>query len=108
MIEQISVPALNTCAKMLREGSDRAKTLLLHALLDIYQRKPMRVNMKEPVELEPMKKIDELRRFSNKELRLTKESMGAQTKSSEYCGPIRKKSYYYVWNCRDGKQLFHQ
>ena len=22
--------------------------------------------------------------------------MGAQTKSSEYCGPIRKKSYYYV------------
>ena len=61
MIEQISVPALNTCAKMLREGSDRAKTLLLHALLDIYQRKPMQVNMKEPVEMEPMKKIDELR-----------------------------------------------
>ena len=31
--------------------------------------------MKEPEELEPMKKIDEIRRFSNKELRLTKESM---------------------------------
>ena len=52
--------------------------------------------MKEPVELEPMRKIDEIRKFSNKELRLTKESMGAMPKSSEYCGPIRRKSYSYV------------
>ena len=52
--------------------------------------------MKEPVELEPMKKFDEIRRFSNIELRLTKESMGALPKSSECCGPIRKKSYHYV------------
>ena len=48
--------------------------------------------MKEPEELEPMRKIDEIRRFSNKELKLTKESMGALPKSNEYCGPIRKKS----------------
>ena len=50
----------------------------------------------EPVELEPMKKIDEIRRFSNKELRFSKESMGALPKSSDYCGPIKKKSYSYV------------
>ena len=96
MIEQFSVPALSTCVKMLREGDERVKALLLLAFLNIYQSKPMRVNMKEPVELEPMRKIDEIRRFSNKELRLTKESMGALPKSSEYCGPIRKKSYSYV------------
>ena len=96
MLEQISVPALNTCVKMLKEGDERAKALLLLALLDIHQSKPMRVNMKEPVELEPMKKIDEIRRFSNKEMRLTKEYMGALPKSREYCGPIRKKSYRYV------------
>ena len=52
--------------------------------------------MEEPVELDSMKKIDEIRRFSNKELRLSKESMGALPKSSEYCGPIRKKPYSYV------------
>ena len=96
MIEQISVPALNTCVKMLREGDERAKNLLLLALLDMHQSKPMRGNMKEPEELEPMRKIDEFRRFSNKELRLTKESMGALSKSGEYCGPIKKKSYSYV------------
>ena len=59
--------------------------------------------MKEPVELEPMKKIDELRRFSNKELRLTKESMGALPKFSGYCAPIKLR----IWNQRDGIQPFH-
>ena len=96
LIEQIPVPALNTCVKMLREGDERAKALFLLALLDMQQSKPMRVNMKEPEELEPMRKIDEIRRFSNKEMRLAKESMGALPKSSEYCGTIKKKSYSYV------------
>ena len=48
MIEQVSVPALNACVKMLKEGDERAKDLLLLALLDMPQSKPMRVNMKEP------------------------------------------------------------
>ena len=96
LIEQISVPALNICVKMLREGDERVKALLLLALQDMHQSQPMRVNMKEPEELESRSKIDEIRRFSNKELRLTKESMGALPKSSEYCGSIRKKSYSYV------------
>ena len=48
----------------------------------------MRLSMKEPVELEPLKKLYEIRRFSNKELTLLK--------SSEYCGPIGKKSYHYL------------
>ena len=56
----------------------------------------MRVNTKEPIELEAMKKVDEIRRFSNEGVRLREESMGALTKSSEYCGPIRKKSFAYV------------
>ena len=84
MSEQISVPALNNCVKMLREDDERAKALLLLALLDIHQRKPMQVNLKKPIELEPIKKINEIRRFSNKELRLIKESMGALPKSIEY------------------------
>ena len=83
LIEQTSVPALNTSVKMLKEGDERAKALLLLALLDMHQSKPKRVNMREPVELEPMRKIDEIRTFSNKELMLTKESMGALSKPSE-------------------------
>ena len=53
------MPALNTCVRMLRAGDERAKALPLLPLLDLHQTKPMRMNMKEPVELEAMKKIDE-------------------------------------------------
>ena len=52
--------------------------------------------MKEPEEIEPLRKINEIRRFSMKELRLSKESMGTLVRPSEYCGPVRKKSYHYV------------
>ena len=55
------------CKKKLKEGSDLAKTLLLRALLDIHQSKPMRVNLKEPVGLGLLKNIEEIRRFLNKE-----------------------------------------
>ena len=40
MIEKMSVPALNTCVKMLKEGDERAKALLLLALLDMHKSKP--------------------------------------------------------------------
>ena len=96
MLEQLSVPALDTCAKMVRESSKSAKTLLLLALLDLDESKPMRAKMKEPVEVEQLKRIDEIRRFSNKELRLMKESRGTLLKPSEYGGMIRNKSYHNV------------
>ena len=94
-LEQASVLAVKTCAKILREGSDLANTLLLQALLDIHQSKPMRVIMKKHVELEHLKKIDE-KRILKKELKLTKKTMGTLPKSSEYCVPIRKMSYHYM------------
>ena len=84
-----NIPFLNTCAKMLREGSDLAKTRLLQTLLDIHQSKSMQVNMKEPVDLERMKRANEIRRLSKKELRLTKKSIGTLLKYSENCGPLR-------------------
>ena len=52
--------------------------------------------MKDPVELEPSKKIDEMRRLIKKELRLIKKSMVTLPNSSESCGLIRKKSYLSV------------
>ena len=79
---------MKTCAKILREGSDLANTLLLQALLDIHQSKPMRVIMKKHEELEHLKKIYE-KRILKKEFKLTKKLMGILPKSSEYCVPIR-------------------
>ena len=74
-LNQMSVPEINIFVVTLKEGSELAKTLLVQALVDIYQSKPLRRNMKEPVELEPLRKNGEIRQFSNKELRLTKYSI---------------------------------
>ena len=63
MLEQMSVPAVTNCVETLREGSELPKTLLLQALLDINQSKPLRVNMNKPVELEHLRKIYEIRSF---------------------------------------------
>ena len=63
-----SCGTVNTCAETLRERSELAKTLLLQALLDTHQSKSLRVKLKEPVELEPLRKIEEIRRFSNKSI----------------------------------------
>ena len=92
MLEQMSAPALNTCTKILKEDCEPKETLLLQALVYIHQSKPLRVNIKKPEELEHLRKIDEIGRFSNKELRLSKESKGTLVRSSENCGPVRKKS----------------
>ena len=49
MLEQLSMPAFNTCVNIMKEGDKKAKALVLLDILDIYQSKPMRVTMKEPV-----------------------------------------------------------
>ena len=72
MLEQMSAPVLSACAKVIKEGCEPKRKLLRQALVDVHQSKPM----KEPEELEPLRKIDEIRRFSDNELRLSKESMG--------------------------------
>ena len=81
---------MKTCERMLRKGSDDGKTFFIQALLDVRQSKPIGVNMREPIELEPMRKMVAIRRFYNKELRLTKKSRGKFLKFSEYCGLFRK------------------
>ena len=73
MLSDSSGSCLNRCrhqrqmpAKMLREGSELAKTLLLQTLLDIHQSKPQRVQKKEHVELESLSKIDDTEVFVTK------------------------------------------
>ena len=54
--------------------------------------------MKKPVELEPLKKIDAIRRFSNQELSSRKNRWGYCRIDgiTEYFGPIKKNSCHYV------------
>ena len=62
ILEQISVLALNTCEETLSEGIELAKTLLSDALLELHESKPLRLNMKEAVKLEHLRKINKIRK----------------------------------------------
>ena len=93
-LEQASVLAVKTCAKILREGSDLANTLLLQALLDIHQSKPMRVIMKKTCRTRTPEK-DRWKKDSQKGPYAHLNEVEVP-KSSEYCVPIRKKSYHYM------------
>ena len=68
MLEQMSSSAVSTCAKILEDGCEPKRPLQLKALADIHQSKPLRVNIKEPEDLDPLRKIDEIRRLSTKSL----------------------------------------
>ena len=52
--------------------------------------------MNGPVEMEHLRKIKKIKRDSNKDLRLIKESLRTIVKTSDYCGQIRKSLYNYV------------
>ena len=43
-----------------------------------------------------LRKFNEMRRFSSKNLSRTKDLMGKQMKSNNYCEPITKKFYQFV------------
>ena len=74
VLEQVSASELIRRAKLLKEDSELKRTLLLEALVAIHQSKPLRVSMKESVEMELLRTIGEIIGFSNNNLRLTKKN----------------------------------
>ena len=92
MLEQISVPALNTCVKILREGD----SLTLASTAEYAAKQ---TDEGEYERTRGVRAHEECRR--NQEIfkqgaESHKRVYVALPKSSEYCGPIKKKSYSYV------------
>ena len=61
LFEQMSARALNTCAKIMNVGREPRQTLLIQALVDIHQRKSLKLNMTR-VEI-PLKNRSRYERF---------------------------------------------
>ena len=93
VLEQVSASELIRRAKLLKEDSELKRTLLLQALVAIHQSKPLRVSMKESVEMELLRRIGEIIGFSNNNLRLTKKIKRKLVEFSDYCRSTREKFY---------------
>ena len=58
--------AKHLAEKIMNKGREPRQTLLIQALVDIHQRKSLKLNMKEPLELEPLRTIDKIRKITTK------------------------------------------
>ena len=73
VVDRISTPVLGECLKTIRQGRVDCERNFLRALLELYQDMPLVVPNRESNDMENYRRLDEVRRYSNKELKLSRE-----------------------------------
>ena len=68
----ISAPVLEACMKAIRQGGFNRERTLLRALLELYQDMPLQIATKESNDIESYRRMEEVRRCSNKDLKLNR------------------------------------
>ena len=96
VVDRISTPVLEECVKTVRPwGVDRER-IFLRAPLDLYQDMPLLIPSKETNDIESYRTLEEVRRYSNKELKVSHESIEAVGEQKD-CATLGKlKSFQYV------------
>ena len=77
VVDRIPIPVLGECIKSIRQGGVDCERNFLRALLDLYQDMPLPIRSKESNDMESYRRLEELRRYSNKELKVSRESIKA-------------------------------
>ena len=72
VVDRIPTPALEECMKTIRQGGVDCEQFFLRALLELYQDMPLLIPTKEYVE--SYRRLGEARRYSNKELKVSRDS----------------------------------
>ena len=66
MVDRITTPVLEECVKTIRQGRVDREQIFLMALLELYQDMPLIIPNKESNEIESYRRLEEVRRCSNK------------------------------------------
>ena len=69
VVDRIPTPVLEECIKTIRQGGVDREQKFLRALLELYQDIPLLIPNKEPNDMESYHRLEEVRRYSNKELK---------------------------------------
>ena len=69
MLDRIPTPVLGECIKTIRQGGVDGERNSLRALLELYQDMPLAIPNKELNDMERYRRLEEVRRYSNKELK---------------------------------------
>ena len=96
VVDRIPTPVLEECVKTIRQGEVDRERKLLRALLELYQDMPLLMPSKESNDIESYRRLEEVRRYSNKELKVSRESIEAVRGQKDYGRLGKMKSFQYV------------
>ena len=72
-MDHIPTPVLEECIKTIRQGGVDREQNFLRALQKLYQHMPLAIPNKESNDMESYRRLEEMRRYSNKELKVSRE-----------------------------------
>ena len=96
VVDRIPTPVLGECIKIIRQKGVDCERNFLRALLELYQDMPLTVPSKESNDMENYRKLEEVRRYSNKELKVSRELIEAVRGQKEFATLGKRKSFQYV------------
>ena len=96
VVDRIPTPVLGECIKTIRQGGVDGERNFLRALLELYQVIPLAIPNKELNDMESYRRLEEVRRYSNKELKVSRELIEAVRGQKDYTKLGKLKSFQYV------------
>ena len=96
VVDHIPTPVLEECVKTIRQGGVDCERNFLRALLELYQDIPLLMPSKEYNDIESYRRLEEMRKCSNKKLKVSRESIEAVTEKKDYATLGKLKSFQYV------------
>ena len=96
VVDRIPTPVLGECIKTIRQGGVDGERNFLRALLELYQDMSLAIANKESNDMENYRRLEEVRRYSNKELKVSRELTEAVRGQKEYATLGKLKSFQNV------------
>ena len=96
VVDRIPTSVLGECIKIIRQKGVDCEKNFLRALLELYQDMPLIVLIRESNEMESYRKLEEVRRYSNKELKVSREMIETVRGQKDFATLGKLKSFQYV------------
>ena len=93
VVDRIPTPVLGECIKIIRQKGVDCERNFLRALLELYQDMPLTVPNKESNDMESYRRLEEVRRYSNKELKVNRELIEAVKGQKDFATLGKLKSF---------------
>ena len=90
---RIPTPVLEECVKTIRQGGVDRERNFLRALLELYPDMPLLIPSKETNDIGSYRRLEEVRKYANKEFKVSRESIEAVREQKDYATHGKRKSF---------------